>query len=174
MSDTAGIASFGLGTSLAGAAASAVGSYWDARSQKSRSAFQAQMAEINAKLSETAAQTELSRGQQEIGSLTMRAGQLKSSQRANLAASGVDLGVGSAAEQLATTDVMKEIDMNTINANSVRAAWGLRMQATNYENEALMARASADSISPGLAAATSLLGSASSVSSAWYRYAKER
>lgn len=165
-------AGFGFGASLSGMAMSVVGNYYAAQSQKSRMAFQARMAEINSQLEEKSAQAALRQGELQAGALSLKAGQIKSSQRAHLAASGVDLGVGSAAEQLATTDVMKEIDMNTIQSNALATAWGHRIQATNFDNEALMARASAGSISPGMSAATSLLGSAPSVANSWYVYKK--
>jgi hypothetical protein len=155
-------------------AVSAVGSYYDAQSRRSRMAFQARMADLNSQLEEKSAQAALRQGEMQAGALSLKAGQIKSSQRARLAANGVDLGVGSAAEQLATTDVMKEIDMNTIQSNALATAWGHRIQATNFDNEALMARAGADSISPGMSAATSLLGSAGHVASYWYTYSKAR
>jgi hypothetical protein len=102
----------------------------------------------------------------------MQAGHLKARQRVGQAAGGIDLGTGSAAEVRASTDIMKEIDANTLGANAVRSAWGQRMQGTNYQNQALMARANAAAISPGAAAATSLLGSAGKVASSWYAFNK--
>jgi hypothetical protein len=38
---------------------------------------------------------------------------------------------------LTSTDVMGQIDKNTIAANAVRSAWGYRTQATSFQNEAL-------------------------------------
>ena len=86
--------------------------------------------EINARLAEMAAETEQTRGQIEYGSFTLKKGRLKSSQRANLAANGVDLGEGSAAESLVSTDIMGEIDGQTIISNAVRTAWGYQTQAS--------------------------------------------
>ena len=51
-----------------------------------------------------------------------------------------DLGVGNAAETLASTDIMKEVDANTTMANAIRNAWGYRMQGTNFTNEAWYAQ----------------------------------
>jgi len=157
-----------LGAQVAGAAVSAVGAYYGAKSQQISARGAADIADINAGQSELAAQQELSRGQNEVAAVTLRAGQVKGAQRAALAANGVDLGVGSAAEQLTSTDIAKENDINAITANAVRAAWGQRIQATNFKNDALTKRAGADSISPLMAGATSLLGSASQVASSWY------
>jgi hypothetical protein len=157
-----------LGAQAAGAAASAVGAFYSARSQKIAARGAAEIADINAGQSELAAQQELARGNAQVAAATARAGQVKGAQRTALAANGVDLSVGSAAEMLTSTDLQKEDDINTITANAVRAAWGQRMQATNFTNEALTKRASADSISPGMAGFTSLLGGATQVASSWY------
>jgi hypothetical protein len=140
-----------------GAATSVVGAYNSASMQKDSLGFQANIADINSRMAEQSAQTELQRGEREYQSSRLRTGQLKGRQRASLAANGVDLGVGSAAEILTSTDVMGEIDANTIQANAIRQAWGYRTQATGYQNDALIKRASASSINPGMAAVSTLL-----------------
>lgn len=169
-----------------GAVNSAIGSYYQAKSaeyqfesQASNLAFQADMAQINQRRAEFQAYTIMEAGQRQIGAVTMRAGQVKGSAKASMAARGIQLGVGSAAETIATTDLMKEIDALTINTNRVRAAEETRMQAVNYGTQAAMldvsaanALGSASTISPFGSAATSLLGSASNLSSAWYQNRK--
>jgi hypothetical protein len=95
-----------------------------------------QVGEINARLAELAAETEMTRGQNEYGSYTFKVGRLKSTQRANLAANGVDLGVGSAAEVLTSTDMMREIEGQVIVSNAVRSAWGYQTQASIYRAKA--------------------------------------
>lgn len=162
----------GVFLQAAGAVNSAIGSYYSAKSQQSSLRFAADIADINARISEIGAQSELMKGEREIGALTMRYGQMKSTQRASLAANGVDLGEGSAAEIQASTDILKEIDANTLNSNAVRSAWGYRTQATNYQNDAILKRATASTIDPLGAGLTSLLGSAGSVASSWYNYNK--
>lgn len=98
----------------------------------------------------------------------LRTANLKSTQQAEFASHGIDLGEGSAARVLTSTDVMGTIDKNTIAANAVRAAWGYRTGAVNASNAGLMANGSADALSAGAAGATSLLGSAGSVAQNWY------
>lgn len=166
------IGNVGLGIQAFGAIQSTIGSYYGAKMQKSSLQSQAEMQEINARIMEGQAQAELMNGQRQIAALTMQAGQLKSRQRAVLAANGVDLGVGSAAEVQASTDIMKEIDTNQINANAVRSALGMRTQAVNLSNDALLKRTHASSISPMMAAGTSLLGGATAVASSWYKMNK--
>jgi hypothetical protein len=105
----------------------------------------------------------------------MRAGNVKGAARASMAARGIQAGVGSAADVIATTDLIKEVDVNTINARSVQAAEAQRMQKVNLENQAMMSGVSADNarmgastISPFMSTSGSLLGSASTVATAYY------
>lgn len=153
---------------IGGAASSAIGNYFATATQKATLKGQAAVADTNARIAELGAQSVLNQGQQEVGRMTMQAGRVKSAQRASMAANGIDLGEGNAAEVQATTDLIKEVDSNTITANAVRSAFGYRTQAMNFQNEALTKRATAGALSPGMAATSSLLSSASSVASSWY------
>lgn len=162
------LASASLIGQIGGAVMSSIGSYYSAATQKINLQGAAGIADTNARIAELGAQSALNQGQRQVGALTLKAGQLKSSQRVAMAANGVDLGVGNAAEIQASTDIMKEIDANTLTSNAVRSAWGYRTQAVNYQNEALMQRGAASGISPGGSAAGSLLGSAASVAGSWY------
>lgn len=156
-----------LGMSALSGGMNALGAYTSARQTRDTLDYQAQLADINAGLSEQAAQAELQRGQREERSVRLRTAQLKSTQRTALAANGVDLGEGSARDILTSTDVMGEADANTAAANAVRAAWGYRVQGSNYQSEARVKRAQADGINPMFAASTSLLGSATNVAGMW-------
>lgn len=166
------MAQMALISKVGGAVNSAVGSYYSAKSQASSLGFQADIADINARIAELGAQSELAAGEKQVAAQTLRAGQIKGAQRAAMAANGIDLGEGSAAEVQASTDIMKDIDKDTITANAVRSAWGYRTQATNSQIEALTKRATASGISPLGSVASSLLGSAGSVASTWYDYTK--
>jgi len=168
---------------VTGAITGAIGSYYAAQSQKnqlesqaSSMRFQADISQLNAVQAEFTAQQIMRAGQQKQGQIGLRAGKIKSSQRASMAARGIDLGVGSAVETIATTDLMKEIDMLTVNADTVRSAEAARLQRQNYLTASAMQdvsasnlAGSASSISPFLAAGSSLLGSAGSVANAWYQ-----
>ena len=143
-----------MGMQGAGAASSALGAWYGAKSQQDRLSFSADMADLNAR-------TVMQAGERDQQKSMLAAAHLKSAQRAGMGANGVDLGAGTAANVLTSTDVMGKIDANTIEANALRSAWG-------YRTQAIMDRASAGTISPLTAAATSLLGSASSVAGSWY------
>lgn len=171
-SSSMNLGQLGLGMQVIGAINGAIGSFYSTKAQISALEFQSDMAEINARIAERGAQSVLDQGQRQIGQLTLRAGQLKSSQRTAMAANGIDLGVGNAAEIQASTDIMKEIDKNTIEANAVRSAWGYRTQATSLQNEALVKRGTADAMSPFGAMTSSLLGNAGGVAMNWYQLNK--
>ena len=157
---------------IAGMVSGAIGSYYSAKNQKIQLEGQARLDEINARIAELGAQQELLRGEKEVGQISMQAGRLKSAQRVALAANGVDLGEGNAAELQASTDLMKEIDMNTVQANAIRSAWGYRTQGVNAVNSAIARRATGAGISPGGQAFTTLLGSAGQVAGSWYQMTK--
>lgn len=162
------MAQAGLMNQIAGMGSSAAGAYYGARNQASNFQFQGRMADINARIAESAAQTELLKGQQQSAALTLQAGHLRSRQRAALAGNGVDLGEGSAAEMLASTDLMKEVDIQTTLANAVRSAWGYRVQKANYQMQSVMANASAKGVRPLESTVSSLLGNSGQVASSWY------
>lgn len=166
------MAQVGIGSQIAGGAMSTIGAYSQAQAQRSLLTSQANIDDINARLSDAAAQSARESGSRQVQASRLATARLKSSQRASLAANGVDLSVGSAAEQLTSTDVLGEMDANTLEANALRSAWGYRMQGVNYRNDALMRRAGADAISPWLAAGSSLLTSAGNVAASWYNYKK--
>jgi hypothetical protein len=163
---TSGSLSFGL--QAAGAISGAIGGFYSAKMSKNQLNFEAEMARINARVAELGARSAFERGQKEVASLTLQAGQLKSRQRAALAANNVDLGEGNAAELQASTDLMKAIDKQTLEENAVMNAWGYRTQGANYQSDALMKSGTAAGISPFMAGASSMLTAAGKVASSWY------
>lgn len=152
-----------------GAISGGIGAYFSAESQKSSLKFQSDMAAINARMAENTAQSILQAGSKEASNVGLRAGKVVGSQRASQGARGIVAGVGNAAEEIATTNLMKETDMMTINANATRAAWGARTQATNSANQSLLQGITANSISPFSAAGTSLMNGAAAVAPSWYK-----
>ncbi len=146
-------ANAGLYTSIGGAAMGGVGSFFSALGQKNSLNFQAQMNDANAFHAGNA-------GFEQGSQVLQRGGQMMATQRANLAASGVDITDGSAAQTIASTDVMRQVDANTTVNNAMQAAFGYQAQAT-------MERAAAKSISPISTGFTSLLDGATKVGSQW-------
>jgi len=71
---------------------------------------------------------------------------------------------------------MKEIDMLTVNSETVRSAEAARLQRQNYLTQSAIQDVSAENvmassrtISPFMSATSSLLGSAGAVASTWYQ-----
>lgn len=175
---------------VGGAANSAIGAYGSASGQKASLQYQAAMGsvnaalarsdasllDVNAGLSETQARMAIMQGQREEQQMRLRTAQIKGTQRAAMAANGVDLGEGSSSRILATTDYMGEIDVGTIRANAARTAFGYRIQAANQKFAAMSARvqganytagsafasANAAGISPFASGMSSLMTSAAS------------
>lgn len=160
--------SFGTALQLGGSAASAYGAYTNSRNAKAAYAAQGQIAANNATIAGWQAEDALARGAREAGRQRLKTRQLKGTQRAALAANGVDLGVGSALNILTDTDYFGEIDANTITDNAAKEAWAIRAQAAGFQSEASLLRSRADMESPMLAAGTSLLTSAGKVAGNWY------
>ena len=166
---TAASKSFGTGAAIFGAVQGAIGSFYSAKMQANNLKFQSQMAALNARAAESQAQSILAAGEREVGQVTMRAGKIKSAQKAAMAANGIDIGVGSAAEVQATTDLTKELEALTIDSNATRAAAAARVGAVNATGQSLMAGAASRSISAFSAGASSLITGASTVANQWFR-----
>ena len=169
-SSSKGAAYAALATQLFGLAGQVAGSFYSARSQKTQSRLQADLAEHNARMAEMGARQALFSGQRQAAARSLQAGQLLSAQKAAQAASGVDLSVGSAAELRAGTEIFKEADVNQIEANALMQAWGYRTQAADYEGQAAMARATRPQ--PAFAAGMTLLNGAGQVAQSWYALSK--
>ena len=157
-----------VGMQAAGAGMGVVGAYFGAKSQQDSLAFQAEMAELNARVSESQAQVALAAGRREVQRSKLNTAGIKSRQRVSMAANGIALNEGSAQAVLTTTDFFGEVDANTIEANAIRQAWGYRTQAVNQRNDAAMARSARGAINPGMSAVTSFLGAAPKVAADWY------
>lgn len=165
---TAGGSGFGYGSLIAQGVVSAInafGSFGLTKYNNRIAQRQANIARLNAQMMMGQYEATLRANEKAVQQKTMAAGRAKSSQRAALAANGVALGEGSAAELTASTDIVKEMDVNTMTSNAVREAWGYRMKAADFEGQALMAEAQKQN--KWLNFGVSLLGGASQVASSY-------
>lgn len=147
---------FSVGASLLGTGVSAM-------SAMNQASANQQIAQNNAKVAEYQAQDIERRGQEDAMAVQRRAAALKSSQRVNLAAKGLDLGYGTAADLQDQTDFFAASDVATARTNAAKDAWGKRAMGANY-------RAEASAQNPLMASAGTLLGGAGQVADKWYRY----
>lgn len=96
----------------------------------------------NAALADESAEDAIARGW--LAEQRLRTGThgLAAEQRTMLAAQGLDLSTGSAAEIAENTIALGELDALMIRNNAAREAWGYRVEATNFRQQALLARSS--------------------------------
>jgi hypothetical protein len=158
-----------LGVQAAGAVSSAAGAMFSASAQKMGLKLDATIAGINADRARDNAREAMREGYQLEMRQRIETGQIKGAERAAMGANNVDMSTGSALNRLVSTDYMGESDAQTIRLNATRAAMGYRDQASNYEIQGNLDKATAKGISPFLVGATSLLGSASSIAGNWYQ-----
>lgn len=147
----------GMGWGIAGAAISAIGGivtgYYSSRIQKAQARMQQNLAEFNQRQAERNAQLALMQSAQRIGQISRKYEGVKSSQKAAMAANGIVLGVGSAAEVVTTTDIDKEQSLQNERMNGMREAWGYRMQGLGFGQQAASANSlaqQADSLAPAI------------------------
>lgn len=127
-----------------------------------------QVGRNNATMAEYAAQDAQRRGEEEAAAIQRKGASLKSAQRVSLAAKGLDLGYGTAADLQDQTDFFTQSDMATTRTNAAREAWNMRArgQQTAFEGNAAARNAN-------LAATGSLLGGAGQVADKWYTYPRK-
>ena len=170
---------FGMTMQVGGMITQSIGAYYaakmaqhEARSKASSMRFKAEMAGINASIARDNAASIRAAGHHAKATVTMRAGMEMAKNLARQGARGITIGVGSAAETMASEELIKDIDAFTIDSNAMRQAQAQEMQEVNLRNQGLLAGVSAQnlegmasSISPSGSAFTSLIGGASRVGS---------
>lgn len=119
----------------------AKGQILQAKSQQLQAQTQAAIARINARLAESAAQGTLHSGARQEQAKRLETAAFKSKQRVGFASSGVDMSSESVVRVLTSTDIVGDIDANTIAANAIRTAWGYRTEAVNQRGQAGMMEA---------------------------------
>lgn len=115
---------------------------------------QAEIADLNARLLDLSAEDALLAGQHEEQRARLSTARLKSAQRVAFSANGIDMAEGTALNVLTGTDLMGEIDAQTIKANAARSAFGYQTQAVGARGDATLRRAQASSLLTNSAAAT--------------------
>lgn len=148
-----------IGSTLIGGA----GAIQQGQAQAASARYNAQVAEMNARMADRAAKDALERGKLEEQKQREKTAQILGQQRAGMAANGLDLTFGSPLDTLVDTATLGELDALTIRANTYREERDIRQQGANYRGQAGMYRAGASSALSGgyLNAAGTLLGGGS-------------
>ena len=149
---------------------SAYSAYQQADASKKAANYQAQVNRNNAILAGQQRSAALQQGEADTQTAMRQQAQTLSAQRAALASNGVDLTEGSSQDLLATTKFLGAADINTIQSNAARQAWGYDVQGINASAAGQLDQWQADNINPAgigaMAGTQSLLSSASSFAAA--------
>jgi hypothetical protein len=170
-----------LAIQAVGAVNSAIGAFYGARSQKltmkqqaSALEYQQRMAQLNQRIVGREAVVMFQEAQKEIGRATAQMGRTKQQAKAAMAARGLQAGVGSEAEVMASMEYDKQATAMAMNAQAVRQRESMMTQRTDIRNQGLMAgvqasglRMAGKAIMPGQALMGSLLGSAGQMAANW-------
>lgn len=161
-------ATLALTTMAVSAVVGAGAAYQGSQASKAAASYEAGVEEQNAALAEREAQDALARGRVEAGAFQRRLAQIKGSQAAQIAATGADIGGGSALDLQADTALLGDLDLLAVRQNAEREAYAARVGATGARSRARLSSFQARTTSPALAGGTSLLSSGSQYASAWY------
>ena len=146
----------------------ALGSYNASSAKLAADQYQANVAGNNVQIAGWQASQAITKGQTAVANEELGNAAVYSTQRATMAANGVDLTEGSPINVLASTKFIGDVNAATINDNALRAAWGYQVQGINAQNAQNFYNYSASQINPGESGFTSLLSSAGSVAQKWY------
>jgi len=102
--------------------------------------FAEQQGEQNARLLEAQAERTEQQGGKEAGLFRRKVRGVIGSQRAALAAQGLDVGSGTALDLQEETAKFGEIDATQIRKNAIRSAFGLRSEAGNARDQGQLGR----------------------------------
>jgi hypothetical protein len=159
-----------LALGAVGGAFSLIGSLSKANNTITADSAQADQLVTNAKNAEQAAASAVTTGIAQAGNTETKGAQTVASQRAAMAANGIDINAAGTAQNVQeSTKYITDQNVQTITANAARAAMGYTQQEQSDINNSAAYRAAAASVSPTLAGASSLLTSATGVASNWYR-----
>jgi hypothetical protein len=131
--------------------------------------YNAAVSRNNAQAAEWQAQDATKRGQEQAEANSRKVAMLKGSQTASMAAHGLDISEGTPVNILTDTDLLGEIDTNTIQQNASKEAWGHRAKAANASTQAGMYDMQANNSSGLMSGAGSLISGAASLADRWYR-----
>ena len=156
-----------LGSTLLGAA----GSIQQGQAAAKAAKYNAQVAEMNATISERRAKDALDRGAFEEQQKRRENAALMGKQKAAMAANGIDLTFGSPLDMIVDSATLGELDALTIRKNAYREEYDYRVQAANQRAQKTMYEGAAKSALTGgyLAAGGTILGGAGNAYKNYYQ-----
>lgn len=141
---------------ITGTAVAAAGAGFSAYMGVQQANYQKKVAQANAQMEGQHAALEIQKGQEDRRNLMRKYAGLAGAQRASMAANGLDIGFGSAADMLGDTERTYREDVKTAIDNNAAAVKGIDISAANYTSQARAA---------GMQATGALVGGAFDVGS---------
>lgn len=130
---------------LVSAAGTAATSYSQSKAQRAEGNYQKQIFETNARLAEIQAEDATRRGDKAAKDHLAKTKKLIGSQRAAMAAQGLNLKEDDALALQQETAAYGAMDAQEIKNNAFREAWGYKVQANDYTYRGRMAKITGDS-----------------------------
>jgi hypothetical protein len=148
--DPATLAVASLATGALNAGVSAVGAAQQASATAASERYQAQVALNNQKIAGQYAAQATADGQNQVAAKQEQTAQTIGTERAAMAANGVELNSGSALRIQGDTAKLGDVDAMTIRSNAARAAYGYELQGVSYGQQAsLDESAASNAVSAG-------------------------
>lgn len=135
---------FGIGAGL-----SLLQGQQNANAIKREARFRQQQLEQNKKIAEIKSKDAMERGEETVADFKVQAEKMQGTQLASLAAQGIEVDTGTAAQVRYETDKVIDTDIKRIRNNAWREAWGYKVEASNLGMESSMTGAAARSSAEG-------------------------
>lgn len=114
--------------------------YQGAKSSRSMAQYQADIYDTNSRLANMQAEDAIRRGDEEASRMLRQTRQAIGSQRAAMAASGIEIGYGTAKDIEVDTAVIGAENAQIIKNNAWREAWGYKVEGVNQSRQASLTR----------------------------------
>lgn len=161
-----------LGATALGGVTGAYGAITSANSAAAAAKYNASEAQVNAGIAKQNAGISSQSGEEQVGMESQKTRAEVGSTLANQAASGVDVNSDSAVDVRMSESELGQLDALNVRSNATREAFGYQTQASNFKNESSLDtfEAKNDASSGLVNAAGTLLGSAGTAASNFYKY----
>lgn len=111
----------------------------EAAGYQAQAQYKKQIADENANLLDIQGELSLRKGDQEVSKIREYKDKVIGSQKASLAAQGIDVSSGSSADLIQETQRNADLDIITAKNNAWKEAWGYRVSAQQSRNEGNLA-----------------------------------
>jgi len=133
-------------TGLFKAGAALFGASQQKKAANDQADYQKKITKINLMLSDRAYDDTLKRGDVEAGNLLKDARRLVGTQKASLAAQGIEIDSGSAADIQADTNLLSQQDATRLKINAMREAYGFKVEGIKASMESQLAEKAAKNV----------------------------